>query len=262
MVLGDRGRFLLSLAPVCLVFVLSEWLLVMGAESFAAPLSFGGVMTATLVGGLFPVLMLVSARRKAELVPGLVVRFLGHPVVVVGLYCLFVANLFLHGLVIWSGAIERISAVAVGVLALAVTVAAARRGSFTPRAVVELRDDRREQHGAGFSITVKGELSSAAVRLSYADRHDTRQAAVGDVPDLAALRQAEFDLPPSQARAVKVWVHQISREGQSERIPATVEVASRGLARRQVDLRAQGEYVVVPVSTQGCSVRIHLTTTA
>jgi DNA-binding transcriptional ArsR family regulator len=34
-VLGDRGRFLLSLAPVCVVFLLSEWLLVAGAESFA-----------------------------------------------------------------------------------------------------------------------------------------------------------------------------------------------------------------------------------
>ena len=190
--------------------------------------------------------------------PGLVLRFLGHPAVVAVLYCLFVGNLFLHGLVIWSGAIERISAVAVGLLAVGVTVAAVRRGSFTPRAVVELRDDRREQHGARFSITVKGEPTAAKVRPSYADRDQTCQAAVGDVPEVSALRGAEFDLAPSQARAVKVWVHQISREGQSERMAATVEVASDRQPPRHFDLRGLGEHVVVPVSGQGCRVTINL----
>jgi hypothetical protein len=256
-VVGDRSRFLLSLAPVCLVFVLSEWLLLAGAESFAAPLSFGGVITATLVGGIFPVLMLIAARRRAELVPELVLRFLGHPLLVAGLYCLFIANLFLHGLIVWSGTIERICALAVGVLALGVTIATVRRGSFTPRAVVELRDDRRDRHGAMFLVTVKGELAAARVRLSYADREQTCQAAAGDVPEVSALRQAVFELPPSQARELKVWVHQITPEGESERVPAVVEISSGEQSPRQFDLRVLGEQVLVRLSG-GCTVQIRL----
>jgi hypothetical protein len=253
---SDRGRFMLSLAPVCLVFVLSEWLLLVGAESFTAPLSFGGVITATLVAGIFPVLMLIAARRKAELVPGLVLRFLGHPLVVAGLYCLFVANLFLHGLVIWSGAVERISALAVGLLAVGGTIANVRSGSYTPRAVVELRDDRRDQRGAVFSVTVKGEHAVAGVRLSYAAGERTCQAALGEVPDISGLRQAEFELPPGEARELKVWVHQVTREGKSEPVPALVHILSEGQAPRQFDLRAVGEQIVVPLSDRGCKVQI------
>jgi hypothetical protein len=258
LVLDDRSRFLLSLAPVCVVFVLSEWLLFAGAESFAAPLSFGGVIAVTVVGGIFPVLMLVAARRRAELVPGLVLRFLGNPLLIAGVYCLFLANLFLHGLVIWSGMIERICALAVGVLALGVTIATVRRGSFTPRAVVELRDDRRDQHGAVFLVTVKGEPASARVRLAYADREQTCQAAVGDVPEVSALRQAVFELPPSQARELKVWVHQITREGESERVSAMVEISSGEQPPRQFDLGAAGEQILVGMSG-ACTVQIRLT---
>jgi len=255
---GDRGRFIVSLAPVGLVFVLSEWLLLAGAESFTALLSFGGVITATLVAGIFPLLMLIAARRKAELVPGVVLRFLGHPVLIAGLYCLFVANLFLHGLVIWSGAIERISALAVGLLAVAGTIVNVRGGCYTPRAVVELRDDRRDKRGAVFSVTVKGEHAMARVRLSYADGERTCQAALGDLPDIAALRQAEFDLPPGQARELKVWVHQVTRDGQSEHMPAIVDILSEGQSPRQFDLRVIGEQVLVPLSERSCTVQIKL----
>jgi amino acid permease len=257
LVVGDRSRLLVSFAPVCLVFMLSEWLLLEGAQSFAAPLSFAGVIAVTLVAGIFPVLMLVAARRRAELVPGLVLRFLGHPLVTGGLYCLFVANLFLHGLIIWSGAIERISVMAVGLLALGVTIAAVRRGSFTPRAVVELRDDRRDQHRAVFLVTVKGELAPVRVRLSYADREQTYDTAVGDVPEVSALQQAVFKLPPSQARELKVWVHQITREGESERVPGIVEISSGEQSPRQFDLGVLGDQVLVRVSG-GSTVQIKL----
>lgn len=255
---GDRGRFILSLAPVCVVFVLSEWLMLAGAESFTAPLSFGGVITATVVAGIFPVLMLIAARRKAELVPGLVLRFLGQPVLVAGLYFLFVANLFLHGLVIWSGAVERITALAVGLLAVGVTLVSVRRGAYTPRAVVELRDDHANQRRAVFSVTVKGEHAATQVRLSYAAGERTSQAATGDVPDVSALRQAEFELSPSPARELKVWVHQLTRERQSEAVPAMVDISSEAQPPRQFDLRVVGEQVLVPLSTGRCTVQIKL----
>jgi hypothetical protein len=257
-VLGQRGRFVVSVTPVWLVFALGEWLLLTGQESFAAPLSFGGVITATLVGGIFPLLMLIAARRKAELVPGLVLRFLGNPIVVASIYLLFVANLFLHGLVIWSGGVERASALAIGLLAVGVTIGMVRRGALAPRAVVELRDDQREGQAAAFAVTVEGEPAASQARLCYADGERTCQTAVGHVPKLSALRQATFELPATQAKELKVWAHRVTRDGQSERLPALVEIACRGESTRQFDLRVAGEQVLVPLTSGGCTVQITL----
>jgi len=255
---GERGRFVVSLTPVWLVFLLSEWLLLTGNQSFTAPLSYGGVITGTLVGGVFPVLMLVAARRKAELVPGLVLRFLGHPIVVGGIYVLFVTNLFLHGLVIWSGAIQQASALAVGMLAVGATIAMARGGAFTPRAVVELRDDQRDAQAAVFAVTIKGQPATANVRLRYADGEQVCQAAGGRVPKLSALRQAIIELPASQAKELKVWAHQMTREGQSERLPAIVDISCGDASTRQFDLRVTGEQVLVPLTSGACTVQITL----
>ena len=255
---SQRGRLVASVTPVALVFVLSEWLLLTGSQSFAAPLSFGGVITATLAGGIFPVLMLIATRRKAELVPGLVLRFLGHPIMAAGIYVLFVTTLFLHGLIIWTGGIERVSALAVGLLAVGVTVGMLRRGAFTPRAVVELRDDQREGQGAAFAITVKGEPAGAQARLRYVDGEQTSQESAGRVPEIAALRQAIFEVPAAQARELKVWAHQITRDRESRRLPALVDISCGGEAARQFDLQVTGEQILVPLTSGRCTVQVTL----
>ena len=59
-------------------------------------------------------------------------RALGHPLVIGGVYLLFLSNLFLHGLVIWEHPLLRAGGVLMGLLMLAVTVAMIRRGAFAP----------------------------------------------------------------------------------------------------------------------------------
>jgi hypothetical protein len=164
----------------------------------------------------------------------------------------------LHGLVIWTGAVERVSALAVGLLAVGVTLGMLRRGAFTPRAVVELRDDQREGQGAVFAITVKGEPASAQVRLRYADGERTCQDSAGRVPEIAALRQAIFEVPTTQAKELKVWAHQITREQVSGRLPAVVDISCGGEATRQFDLRLTGEQIVVPLTSGRCTVQVTL----
>jgi len=60
------------------------------------------------------------------------------------------------------------------------------------------------------------------------------------------------------ARELKVWVHQITPEGESERVPAVVEISSGEQSPRQFDLGAIGEQVLVRLSG-GCTVQIRLT---
>lgn len=104
-----RRRFFLSISPLLLVFLLTEWLFLAGTQSFTSVLAFAGVLGNSLVGGIFPVLLLVSSRRKGELVPGVVFKILNRPLFSVGIYSIFLAILLVHGLFIWENSVARIS---------------------------------------------------------------------------------------------------------------------------------------------------------
>jgi len=144
LLLGQHGCFLLSAAPIIVVFLLVEWMLLVGKGSFAEPLGFLGVIVISLLGGVFPMLLLVAGRHKGEIVPGVVYRMLGHPVLTTGIYLLYLAVLFLHGLAIWQNPVQRVAAVAIGVMMLGVTVRLVRRGTFGARGAVTLQGDRIE----------------------------------------------------------------------------------------------------------------------
>lgn len=253
--LGERGRFVLSMAPVVIALLLTWWLLLTGAGSFAWLLSFSGVITNTLAAGIFPVLLLISSRRKGDLVPGVVYRFLGRPLVLGTIAGLFLANLFLHGLVLWQNPLARASAIFVGVLIVGATIVMARRGAFASRIVVELREDHREGGRGMFTVTAGGQPASADVRFGYPEGDERYETASGALPTLSTLRFASFHLPKTAARELKVWVHRVTPEGGSEGLPAIVEVHC-GSETRRLDLHLSSGEAVVPLSTDACWLHI------
>jgi hypothetical protein len=253
----DRGRLALSLSPVVLVFLVTEWLLIHGDASFAGPLSFIGVVTVSVLGGIYPMLLLVASRRKGEYIPGLVFRFLGSPPVVATIYLLFLANLVVHGVIIWHNPLERLSALLVAVLVVGVTVAAIRSGAFARRLVVELREDPGARAGAVFAVTASGRPLTIAVTLGYAGVEQRRRSAHDDVPALATLRYATFELPAHVARQLEVWAHRVSASGESTALPAVAQVHD-GAQPQRYDVRLSGGRVIVPLSGGACSLRIEL----
>ena len=255
--LGKRGRFLLAVSPVVMAFLLVEWLLSTGNASFPGPLSIIGVIVCSLLGGVFPVILLVSSRRKGEFVPGVVYRFLGHPLLLVGIYLLFLAGIFLHGLVIWQGPVERAGALLVGLLSVGLTIFVVRRGAFARRMVVELREDLRAGGQSAFAITASGQPATAEVRLVYPDGEQHYQAASGEVPAPAALRYAIFQLPVGQAKELKVWAHKVTPEGESEALPALVDVRCGDKVTR-LDLKLSGGQALLPITGEVCRLEITL----
>jgi hypothetical protein len=201
--------------------------------------------------------MLVASRRKGDLIPGLVFRFLGHPLFVTALYLFFVASLVLHGTVIWQSPWQRAAALAVALLILAATILMRRRGSFAQRLVVELREDRRERGQPGFAITAGGSSLMADVRLAYPGAEQTIHAASGDLPMVAALRHASFELPASQTRELKVWAHRINAGGDFEGVPALL-VAEYDGGKQQIDLGLHNGQVVLPWEGKACRLTITL----
>jgi hypothetical protein len=249
----------LALGPVVLVFLVTEWLLLHGDASFAGPLSFIGVVTVSVLAGIYPILLLVASRRKGAYSPGLVFRLLGSPPVAATIYLLFLANLVVHGLIIWHDPLERLSALLVAVLVVGVTVVAIRSGAFAPRVVVELREDPDAPAGAVFAVTASGRPLAIAVTLGYTDAEQRRQSAHDDVPALATLRYATFELPAHVARQLEVWAHRVSASGESTALPAVAQVQD-GAQPQRYDVRLSGGRLIVPLSGGACSLRIEMAT--
>ena len=247
------GNFLLSASPVVVAFLMAEWLLFRGAGSFTGLLGLIGVIIIPLLGGIFPVMLILASRRQGERVPSAVYRFLGNPVLLVVIYALFLASIFLHGLLIWTNPLERILAVATSIMVVVLTLA--MRNAFTRRTVVELRKEERDDGEQGyFSITTAGRPGIADVRLEYPEREKHCEAAGGEVPSFSSLRRATFQTEGG-AGVLKVWAHRVTPEGNSVSLAGLLNVR-QGDETRQYDLRISDGQVVVPIAPESCRVDI------
>jgi amino acid permease len=250
---SEHGSFVLGASPVAVAFLLAEWLLLTGSGSFTGLLSLIGVLIVPLLSGIFPVLMLVASRRKGERVPQAVYRFLGNPLLLAGIYVLFLASIFLHGLVIWSDPLQRAIALLVGVLVVGMSLA--MRGAFARRLVVELRED--EDGRALFSVTADGRPAATDVQLRYPKGEQRHKAAAGEVPAFSSLCQATFRPEESAATQLKVWAHKVTPEGDSEGIAGSLHVR-QGDKTEEFDLKLSKGQVVLQVAPGTCQVDITL----
>lgn len=251
---AEAGRFWLCATPVIFVWLIAEWLTLTNNQSFTWALSLGGVLAAPIFGGIFPVLLLASSRRKGNMVPQVFYRMVGHPVVLATLYGLFLSSLFAYGLFIWQTIPERAAALLAGLIVVGMTALAIRHGALKPRLVVELRQETPGQ--ARFSVILRGALAVADVRLRYRD-HETRlQAAEGLAPDLASLCGAAFEID-TPARELQVWAHQVTPEGNSTPLPAHLTVSSvDDQVGAQASLQLSAGAVLVPLNCTRCRVEL------
>lgn len=238
-----------------LVFLVTEWLILTGTGSFVLLSSLRGVLIAPLIAGIFPVLLLVASRQKGEVVPGVVYRFLGQPWLLASIYLLFMASIFLHGLVIWQDLGQRIVAIMVGLLMVGATIAIVRRGAFARRMAVELQADQRQGERANFAIRVAGQPATMEVKLDYGEAEQQVQAAAGELKAFASLRYIKFQLPPNLAREFKVWAHRITPEGDSENLPAFL-ITYGDDEKKEFDLMLLDGQVVMPLDGQICRIEI------
>ncbi len=248
---GHR-RFMLSISPVVVAFLLAEWLSVAGSSSFANLLGTVSAMTLPLLGGVFPVLLLAATRRKGDFVPAVAYRWLGHPVVLLSIYLIFLGTIFVHGGLIWQEPTLRIFALVVGVIVLGVTMIMLLRGALDPRVVIELRQDQRAGESDVFNITANGAPLVARVELEYSDGIKESNAHTGRVPSFAGLRSATFHLPVTRARQLKLWVHKFTPEGHSESL---LVKARAGTMEQEFHLQANG-IALLPIGAEAYRVRL------
>lgn len=254
--LGERQRELLLLSPLTLIFLATEWLLLTGTGSFALVSSLRGALVAPLLAGIFPALLLVATRRKGELAPGKVYRWLGNLWLIGCIYLLFLASIFLHSLVIWNDLPRRVIALMVGVLLLALTFSLVRRGVLAHRAVIELRHDQRKGRASSFALMAGGAPLVAAIQLEYTWGEQQHNAANGEVA-FALLRSARFNLPPRTAQELKVWTHRITPEGDSLGLSGQLVLRADG-EQHMFDLASDDGQIVIQLSSAASEIEIRL----
>jgi amino acid permease len=246
-----RVRFIMASSPVVLALVVTEWLQLGGRDSFVAVLSVVGVLTSSIFSGFIPVMLLVASRRKGEVVPGLHWPFIGHPLVIGGIYALYLGVLVVHAGWVWDSPIERLAALATAVFVIVASVQIVRRGSFTPRMVIELRDDQRDGHQASFTITAVGRPAEAAVSLAYPDQTREQYGSSGEISWFDGLREASFAWDATEARELKVWVHRVGATGESEGLPAEIAVEAGapepGEDKTSLSRKLSGGQAVLPL---------------
>jgi len=252
-----RGRFLLSVSPVVAAFLAAEWLTFTGQGSFAGLLGFVAVISLPVLGGVFPLLLLAATRRKGDFVPGLVLRPLGSPVVLVVTYLIFLGGIFAYGLFVFESIVEKAVILAVGVVVLAMTVVMLRRGALVRRLVVTLREDQTPGGASVLSLTGNGQPATAQVRLVNADGQRQVQAAKGQVSISPGLRSAAVQLPATGASELKAWTHRLTPEWRSEALPARLNVGGGGEAK-EVDLAPSGGQIILPFTGEACELEIRL----
>ena len=263
--LSPTARFWVAASPILVIWLLAAAALLAGFESFTAPMAFSGTIAASLLSGIFPVLLLAAGRRRGDLLPASAPRFLGRPLVLGGIFALYLAAIVLYGLFIWQQPVMRLSALAAACLAALVTANILRRDYLRPRLVVELRDETCSSGQGLFAVSNGGCAAPATVRLTFAPAGQDLtvanvQAAAGPVPDFAALRVATFAMPVAGARDLKIWVHRTDPDGLSQPLPALVQVTS-GAASCSLRSEESGGQVLVPLQGAECLVTIELDST-
>ncbi len=234
---GDRrSQALIALLPTVAVFALAEAMFATGTESFTAPLGFLGLLSCALVGGVFPMLMVAVARQRGDIVPGTVVRFIGHPVTVAAVTAVYVGEIALNGLLIWQEPIQRVLAAATAVAALGLALWSYRAGAFRPRSVVQVRVDEAGGARGRLEVASAGRPAAVTVAVETDGGCSSADAAGLDLGRVRSLRSITVGLPDGIARDLKVWVHRITSDGESAAWPAVVTLEDGGATRPvQVD---------------------------
>lgn len=204
--------------PLIAVFALVQWLLLTGRESFTGSLSLVGTLTAPVLAGVLPVLLLAATRRRGDYVPAAVAPAMGRPAVRGVVYAIFLAAVVAHGAVIWQAPAARVAALGTAVVLVAVTWWTAHAGAFVPCATVEVRSDR-ELGRVHVRVTDTGRAARTTAHVERGG--DTRRLDVDgelDLPEGAAT--VAIDLAGLEAAELQVWSHEVDATGRSAEQPA------------------------------------------
>jgi hypothetical protein len=225
-----RGRFWSGVIPAGLIFIYVAWQLASRRASFSGLFWFAAVAL-PLLAGIFPMLTLVAARRKSDLLPDRGVGWLGKRPAVWCVCLFYLAGMFLYGVWVWKTPFEQALILLAALLATGLAFLLWRQGAFTPRLVVHLRLDKTPGERLSFSINADGKPLAVRVVMQYRFEADepVLAAVEGQIERFTELHRISFDLPTSPAGPgeIKVWTQQPMPDGSTGPLPAWLIIGEK-----------------------------------
>jgi len=216
---------IVSLTPILILFIFTEWILFTNKGSFSGLIGIMGLLMTPILGGIFPILMLTASRRKGDYMPKRSFGFLGAVPVLILVYLIYLGGVFFYGLFIWDDPFQRIVAVGMGFVILIVTFLVFKQGAFVSRAVLELRFDTSDNtETATLAVVDKGKLVSSNLRVIYANTEKNICGFQVEIPSCKEVKNIIVEFPPLSSKELKIWIHRVTLEGNSEPVSASVNI--------------------------------------
>lgn len=248
--LKRTNRFLFSLAPIVLLFIFVEWMLYTQRASFSEILGITGALLVPILGGIFPMLLLAASRRKGEYIPKPSFSFLGNPLVLAIVYLIYLGSVFVYGFFIWENPIPRLMAIGVGVMILIVTFLVIRQGLFISRVVIELRVEVSDtDERATLAIVDQGKPRDGTFTFVYANGEQSISGAEVEIPSFKQLKNIFIEFSSKSSKEMKVWLHRVTPEGNSEPIFAALQIKDDGNGAT-IRLDSETSQVIMPLTSQ------------
>jgi amino acid permease len=243
-------QFLVSLAPIFLLFILVEWMLIVKRTSFTGLLGIVGVFLIPILGGIFPVLMLAASRRKGDYIPKPSISIMGNPLVLMIVYLLYLGSIFVYGFFIWDNPVQRAIAIGTGVMILIFTYLTFQRGAYTSRVVIELKVEELDTtERATLALVDAGKPLTGRFKLVYANEEHSSQGNEVAAASFKQLRKIFIEFSSPTSKEMKVWLHRITPLGSSEPLNATLQI-DHGDAPIEAQLDPRSGQVIMPLTTQ------------
>lgn len=261
---GVRGRLPLTWLPSATVFGMLVLLFLGGQESFTGPFALVGTLSLPILAGIFPMLMILSARARGEYVPGTFVGWLGRPAATAVIGGLFLAAVVAHAAVIWQDPLQRSAAAMVAGVMAAVAILAIRRGAFDARTILELRREPGPHDLDRWvgTATSDGRPLPVAWTVHESGGAVTRPvSAEASLSTSSLLPRTDVDLPADSPLELKLWLHAVDVDGVSRPLAGRFAVRSTGRpptggpAQAPTERAFSGE-VVFPIDVAGDRISI------
>jgi hypothetical protein len=219
------AAFVVRAAPVTAIFVFVAVLLAANAISLTAVLALIGTLTVPVLGGVFPMLVLVAARRRGERVPGHFLAPLENPLIAALIALPFFLGVAAFGLWIWTDPVQRLAALAVCAAIIALVGVSIRRGAFRPRTVVEYRIEVGPPASGVLSVVSAGRQVADTVHVQEGGGARDVAGPIAVIAEPGRVRRLGVDIPASLAQEVTLWLHTVTSDGSSTRTAAPIDVA-------------------------------------
>lgn len=209
--LGVKASAIVSLLPIAAVFLYVQWTYLTDQASFAGPLKLIGVLLTPIIGGVIPVLLLLSSRRQGlPARQARIPRLVSNLPVLVSISALCVGSLLLHGLVIWESLGLKLTALCTAIVVAYLIIDAVRRGAFTPSACIEIRHFAESGDVARVMAAFNGETIAESTNVYRVNTEISTVPKSSVVENFSNVSDLTLLLPQDVGARVNVFAYSVS----------------------------------------------------